>query len=119
MSRGTHLGDAATQEEVTADDDLEEEVEENEDIERRKTSKLTASEDDTSDNDLLTELSESRTHAAAPENVTVDNSNEHGPKNTGDPSDLAKGTGQDAVAAIAPLRRTQRIRIKTWKCQDF
>ena len=71
------LGDAASRGETTTDDDLKEEVEETEDIERRKTPKLTASEDNTSDNDLLTELSESPTHVATPENVTANNSNEH------------------------------------------
>ena len=94
-------------------------MKENEDIERRKTPKLTASEDDTSNNDLLTELSESPTHVATPENVAADNSNEHGPKNTGDLSDLVEGTGLGAVAVIAPLRSTQRIGRKTWKCEDF
>ena len=78
------LGDAAAQGKTSTDDDMEEEVEENKDIKRRKNPELTASEDDTSDNDLLTKLSESPTL----ENVAADNSNEHGPKNIGDPSDL-------------------------------
>ena len=61
-----HPRDAAARGETTTDDDLEEEVEETYYIECRKTPKLTASKDDTSDNDLLTELSESPMHVATP-----------------------------------------------------